>query len=108
MKMNMKWGFAKSVGVFIVGLMLGGCFGPPDDVIEAAIINAHPSLKANFYRLTEYEVINSYDHELGGETVYVVEYVAGAVPRNAAPGAKIETINGTVYLVERGSAWYAE
>lgn len=108
MKTGMALRALTLAGVLIGGLVLGGCSAPPDDVIQNAIINDHAALKANVYRLTDYEVINSYDQELMGETVYVVEYVGSVEPNNAAPGTNTETISGTLSLVERGNSWYAE
>lgn len=97
--------------VITLTVLLAGCFGPPDDAIEAAIIEKHGSLSMKIYKLSDYEVTNSYTQDFGGDTVYVYEYTGNVVAASEAvarSGFKAaDTISGTVSLVQRGDNWYS-
>lgn len=91
--------------------ILSGCSSPPDDIIEKAIINNHPSLQGgNWYTLDRYEINNSYTREIAGETVYVYDYTmhAKSVKEMPADGAFKNNVSasGTVNIVKRGDVWY--
>lgn len=95
-------------------LSLSGCSEPPDDVIQQAIIDDHDALKEHVYELTRFEVTNSYEREISGETATVVEYTGETklANRNLNLGFGItlkdnDTVQGTIVLVKRGNSWYA-
>lgn len=93
----------------VMGLAVMASLGcsqkPNDDVIKGAIQGSDEITRTNFV-ITEYEILNSYDREIDGETFYFYDYVAQASPVQGSAWKEPKTMSGTVTLVKRGDAWY--
>lgn len=87
-----------------------GCSsGPPEDIVKDAISKSYSEVQSGWYKITEYEITNSYTREMDDETVHFLDYVVH-FKQNEESAYELPSLDakeGTISLVKRGDKWYS-